>query len=256
MISYCTSDHKELFDTLNRYFKYNLGNSHQIVAQEEIDCNNLYRIFIFDDERNNQKFLKLLEPCLKYTVLKIGYNKNCTLNLLDFQNLHDNIEKILAPGYVPNTPLFTREELIFKVQNFFKGHGEESLISGLNWTRYYLGNGPILFKQNEITHDEYINIFLSPGLSYWQSFNNRYTKYNIYLRLLGYTNEVEEVKQLVSQFGDFLIELSKFSDSGLKLLGEKFISENIVLLKKIDEIMNAISRDLDIGDFQVQNFSS
>ena len=74
--------------------------------------------------------------------------------------------------------------------------------------------------------------------------------------LLGYTNELNEINRLISQFNSFLSTLHNLNEFEIRATGENFINESIALLKKIDEILTKISRDLEIGDFKVQNFSS
>lgn len=253
---YFTYNNKLLFSSFNRYLKFIFNSGIQSIDLLQVDLNVVHKIFVLQEEKENPEFLKLIEilPITKFIV--IDYNGDSNLNLLDQFRLYTRTQEILKPDYIPIVPLFTQTELILKVKNFFKGHGEKSLFSGLDWARYFLSNGPILYNQNEITHDEFTKNFLSPGISYWINFCERFNRYNIYLKLLKYKNEVEAIKSLILKFNNFIPKLNELSLPDVKSELTKYSSENIGILSKIDEILTTISRDLNIGEFPVQNFSS
>ncbi len=256
--AYFTSNNNHLINSLKRYFHFLLSYEFNDIKNISYTVDNL---FIFEDEKNIDSIIDLVQNMEIKKVYILGYNKISKpnyINLMDLTKLGKTFQDTMV-SKESNKNLFG---LIYitafkeKLNLFFKGHGEESLFEVLNWSRYYLSNGPLLYRQNEITHNEYEHKFLSPGLSYWQNFNNRFNKYKIYLILLGYNNKINEIVELILQFDSYLTQLKNLKVSEIKAVNENLINKNFAFLKKIDEILSTISRSLRIGDFYVQNSSS
>ncbi len=232
---------------LERYLNFVFGDELCISNKTEILENSDQYYFITEKCKIDEEFLQLFIK-KENRVIVLGFqNKACInyINILNFPVLASNLKDVcLKPKYESHILLYINA-IRSKIELFFKGHGECSLFDGLNWTRYYLSNGPILFGEGRFSWDDYLNIYLKPGLYYWEVFDNRLIKYDIYLRSTGFANEIKLIKINVDNFQRFVDELKNLTMRKTKNIKRSRLDENINYLKKIDEILTGLKEKID-----------
>lgn len=205
--------------------------------------------FIFEENyKIDISLLNILKEQDNPHIIVIGYHTNLHfdnyINVLDLSNLKTNLNRALNNPIKNSSSLLYVKKIGAKINLFFKGHGEESLFNSLNWTRYYLSNGFNLLNENKLNFKETENVYLKPGLKYWVNFKNRFNKYKIYLKILGYKSEVEQVKTLISDFQKFIDCLNLISKENNIETNELNIKKNIDYLKQIDYIFINIHENI------------
>jgi len=241
-----------LFSSLQRYFRYLLNQKLNPFSATESDASHNV-LFVYQEEKENPELLNIIVNDSNINVVVIGYDSNSTINIVDLANLKNNFESELSNADFKSHQLFTEEELREKLKNFFQSHGEYSLLEKLNWVKYYLSNGPRLLLQNEINTSEYETKFYKLGKQYWASFIRQVNQRKIYFQLLELKDEIDEVIGLKNQFDHFVISLDNWSLHPEVKINEPLIQKNVDLLKKIEQILIKIKKDLDIGVPGLQN---
>lgn len=166
------------------------------------------------------------------------------VNLTDLSNLKKNIENVLTSTDADFSPLLYLHDIKIKINLFFKGHGEASLLSSLNWARYYLSNGPVLLSNEKLNWEEYEGLYLKPGLSYWNTFIGKLFNYEVYLRATGFEKEINTVKEFSDGFDRFVSMLNNRTEGNINEFKELRIKKHIDNLKQIDYIFNNIRKKL------------
>lgn len=237
-------ENKEIESALVRFLNYVL----KIVIINKERKQSLKSVIFIDENFNiNDKFLVSLSNYYNPHIIVFGYintSFNNYINILDFSNLKRNLQRALYDTGSNSLPLLYVKEIGSKINLFFKGHGEASLFSSLNWTIYYLSNGPVLFKENKLSWEEYTDVYLKPGLKYWYIFIKRFETYNIYLKVTGFKQEVELVKELADNFQVFSDTLKNSTEAKIKETNEEEIKKNIDYLKQIDYIFTNIDNKI------------
>lgn len=243
---YYTKDYQRLFTSLERYFRFVLNHKLTPINRKGSEDKKNICLLVWTEEKEQSEFPNIINIRQPKSVITLGVDDTCVINLLYLDELNLSLTNILNTSKGQIQPPFTREELLIKVQSFFKGHGEESLLSCLNWTMYYLSNGPKLLQANECTWDEYQTNFLRPGLNNWQIFTKRFEKYYIYLELLEFKKEVGEIKQQIMAFDQIANKFEISNETAIKALNSVTLDEWFAGLLKIDEILVNIKNTLGV----------
>ncbi len=235
----------KLFNAFQRYLHYIFKIEIKKGIPSQFKQNGKFYLFIHEQELENCDIFKY-----DIKVVILGYNNNKQknyINLLDLKNFNSNLSQIFSSNNIDNQETTDiRHQIREKLVTFFKGHGEESLLSCLYSTQYYLSNGPVLFQKGNINYDEYKKTFLLPGIENWEIFSNRLNKYKNYLFVAGFENEVGEVILKTKQFQIFVDKLKIMTKSQLEETSlNTFVEENISIIKEIDNIFSNIYRKLE-----------
>jgi len=249
--AYFTSNNNHLINSLKRYFHFLL--SQEINDIKNISCT-VDNLFVFEDEKDIDAIINLVQNMEIKKVYILGYNKISKpnyINLIDLTKLGKTFQDTMV-SKESNKNLFGFIHITAfkeKLNLFFKGHGEESLFDGLNWTRYFISNGLKLFLLGDIKITELKNKFLEPGFDYWEKFKQRFNKYNPYLKLLNASDRLLIIEKNINSFNLFLDNLkSALSNKTNNLtLDENKINGNLGYLMEIDEIVNSIYREVVLG---------
>jgi len=187
-------------------------------------------------------------------LIVFGYNNiplDNYINILDFSNLKKNLQGALHDRNNNFNALLYVKKINSRISYFFKGHGETSLLNSLNWTRYYLNNGPVLLRDGKLRWHEYSDVYLGPGLKYWHVFQNRFEKCKIYLQVTGFRDEVTKTNKLSSYFNKFAGLLQKADEESTKAIDSFEIDKNIDYLKQIDSIFTKIQDKLNQTNYDI-----
>ena len=248
-----TKDYLQIFNSLDRYFRYLFNKNILLIQQAEI-IKQASLLLILREERDNPQLLNIVTQT-NIDVITLGFDNDndSSVNLIDFANFKENFSKVLTQGKTYFNELFSEEELKEKLKNFFHSHGEDSLFEHLNWSYYFLSNGPEQFIKSEITYDEYRKDFLSPGLKNWERFKSRFYKYRDIIKLSNYKATLNELESAINEADSYVTKLSGLT--GQNLIEEKsnFFKENVEKFKRIDDILSAFYRKLSFAVSPLQN---
>lgn len=247
--------HPILFSSLHRYFKYILNQKLNPFSAVEL-VTSLTTILVYQEEKENPELLNIIADNRDIRIVVLGFDSNSTINLCDFVNLKNNFLSALSDDSSLSSELFTKEELIEKLKNFFQSHGEDSLFEYLNWTYYFLSNGPEQFIKNEITYEEYQEAFLAPGLKKWDYFKTRFVKYKDIIKLSIYKATLDELENEINEADNYINDLSRMNREKILLENINFYIEKIEKVKKIDDILATVYRKLSFGQSSFQNTNS
>jgi len=249
-LTYCVVliGNKKIEKSVIRYLTYALGwNTISFNEVYKYKINYLY-ILVDEDIIVDEQLLKRLTKTENSKFVIIGkrdiYSNNC-VNIKNISNLNANFNEALIAQQQFLSPLIFVNDLKAKLNLFFKGHGECSLIDGLNWTRYYLSNGINLLREEGLSWEEYISVYFKSGFDYWNLFKKRLEKYDIYLKIVGFTVEINLIKSIVENFKKFIDELEDSTEDEIKKMKRIQIEENIDYLKKTDNIFTGIKNTID-----------
>lgn len=229
-----------LAHSITRYFRYILGiNLH------------------FGDDRPNIKpekndlFFLLNEPSgVEYFfswIHKSNFNPDrlrfmaidgkADINLLEVETLKTQIERCIAASKGSNK--LGLPFIFDRIRAFFKGHGEQSLLSCIGWINYYIGNYNTLGDSGEYSPTELNKLFLLPGLQEWKVFTERFNKYAPYLYISGWDRQIRKIERYIDAIS---IDLKKaeMSDSF-----HIFSSETLQSLKDIMSSLEKMASQID-----------
>jgi len=245
--AYFSSNTPQLYSSLKRYFYFIL--SRKLIHIKELDkqIKNIDNLFILEDETNIDTIVELVTKREIKRICVLGFTNNLQknyINLIDTKNLKPKLDDFFSTKSKKKdlSSIILVTAFREKIKLFFKGHGEESLFDGLNWTRYFLSNGLKLFLLGDIKITELQNKFLEPGINYWEKFKQRIYKYNPYLKLLNVSDKLLILENNINSF-DFFLDKLKSALTGKKnkfSIDEKKIDKNLEYLTEIDEIVNSI----------------
>jgi len=247
-----TGSHSLLFSSLHRFFDYILNRKLNPFSVAELVAS-LTTILVYQEEKENPELLKIIADNRNIRIVILGFDSNSSINLCDFVNLKNKFVFELRNNDSRSHQLFTDEELKEKLKNFFHSHGDDSLFEYLNWTYYFLSNGPEQFIKNEITYEEYQEAFLIPGLKKWDYFKSRFVKYKDIIKSSIYKATQDELEIVINEADNYINELSRMDRE--KILSENidFYNEKIEKVKKIDDILSAFYRKLSFEGSPLQN---
>ncbi len=247
---YNTLNNHQLFNSLTRYFNCILKS--QLIPLSNLDLlteNSM--LFIHKDDKENPELLKALLNKGNLKIFTIGFDEHSAIDLVNLSNLKTNISNILNQVAVQS--LLSDDEIKEKLKNFFHSHGEDSLFEYLNWTIYYIGNGPVQFIQNTINYDEYINLFLTPGLKRWEYFKTRFYKYKEIIKISIYASELSFLEEAINAADSYIMNLKKMNVDDMQKNNIAFYEFNIGKFKKIEDIIGKIYRIWSFGKSPLQN---
>ncbi|MEM4230814.1 MAG: hypothetical protein QXF25_02980 [Candidatus Pacearchaeota archaeon] len=251
---YYTKHHPYLFISLKKYFKYIINvQLNFLTINSEVNKNAV--VFLLNDEKEEKELLDLLIENMGIKVVTLGYDDNSSINIINFSSLKNRLQKILDSNYKDLKPLFTEEEIKEKLKSFFHSHGEDSLFEYLNWTIYYLREGPIQFISGNINYMEYVENFIKNGLINWDKFKSRYLKYKFYIKISKYHVNFNEIEKEVNESDKYVCYLSEFSEEELLNRDENFFRESIDKIEKVNHIIVRFYRNLPLGQPTLQNSS-
>jgi hypothetical protein len=241
-------EERKYIRSIRRYIKYIFGfNSFHLNKNKAIREN---QIAIVDENEDLDK--KAIDFYLKYFRGKLivtgiyGKSNHIYVNLLDIKNFGINIEKALSRDYSSISPFLYINEVKSKIGLLFKGHGEESLFDVLNKTRQCLSNGPKLLVKNILDWDEYKKQMLIPGIKKWDVVKIRFGKYEIYLKISGFTEEIRRIKENIKDFNVYVEKIQALNKDQFKKIRLEEINKANDYLATIDSILMEIKRKIDL----------
>jgi hypothetical protein len=251
--SFFTVSNTALFSSLQRYFRYILNQKLNSYSETAFLTSSV--LLVHQEEKQNLDVLELVANNNDIKIIILGYDNSSTINLIDFGYLKENFSKVISKGEIYYKKLFSEEELKEKLKNFFHSHGEDSLFEYLNWTYYFLKNGPVQFLSNQTTYEEYINAFLKPGLKKWDYFKSRFLRYKFFIRMSNFEAILKKLETAINEADNYITLLSKLSEEKILRENINFFSQNIEKVTIIDEILNDFYRGHFLGATQIQNTS-
>lgn len=250
-IYYFTENKHHLFNSLKRYFKYVLD-IELVSYTDRIKEENIGAIFILNEEKDNNAFKNLFMYSTN-NFITLGYDsKNSLINLLDLASLKEQLNKCILSVEENVFPLYTKEELLKKVEPLFKDHGEISLFEKLNYTQSYISNGIKLYLAKELEMEEVKHEFLLNAIKLWDNFRMRYQEYANYLKLLNCVSEVHLLNKYIMNFNEFICIIKRDIESNLIEIDELNLHKNLESLSKINEILKRIFINLGFVSAPVQ----
>lgn len=241
-IFYYTNDSENLYKSLSRFFNHLLHNKLSSLIEQELPDSNQV-IFIHRDEREYPELLKIITTSNIKTIT-LGFDNDSSVNLIDFANLKENFLKVFTQGKLTNKELFSEDEIKEKLKNFFHSHGEDSLFEYLNWTIYYLREGPIQFITGNISYQELVANFIKNGAKNWDKFKSRYLKYMLFIKISKYHVDFNEIEKEVNESDKFVCILKEMSEKELQKKDENYFRESIAKIEKVNHIVLGFYRNL------------
>lgn len=243
---YFTRPNTYIFNSLKRYFKYVSSQSLICISTNfSLDDNDL--LFILCEEKDDNELINFLVDNPEIKVITFGFNDNSSIDIIDLCNLKNSIQRIIRGNFENVKPLFTNEEIKEKLKNLFHSHGEDSLFEYLNWTVYYLREGPIQFLTKNISYSDYEEKFLAVGLKNWNLFKSRYLKYRYFIKHSNIYSSFEELETAINEADLYINNLSKMNEEKILEKNENFFYENIAKVQNISDILVVIYKDFQLG---------
>lgn len=254
MFYFFTNNKVLLLASLQRYSRYILSQELKTFSKSEL-LTSSDTILVHQNEREAPELLNFLANKQDAKIVIVGFNDSAFLNLIDLSNLKNNLEQIISSAKLNSTQLFTEEELKEKLKNFFHSHGEDSLFEYLNYTTYFLDSGIKQLLSNDISYEEFKNVFLLPGLKNWDKFNLRFLKYKDILKLSIYKPIVNSFEIAINDANEFISRLSDMSQEEICKNNIKNFVENIDKVKLVEKILTEFFKRIYIGETHIQNDS-
>lgn len=242
-----TESHTLLFSSLQRYLNYILNLKLNPYSEAELNSSSSTILLVYQEERENPRLLNVITSNSNLKLVVIGCSSNSTINLIDFANLKNNFSSELSNIDSQSHQLLSKDELKEKLKNFFHSHGEDSLFEYLNWTIYYLREGPTQFVTKNISFQDYNEKFLTVGIKNWNLFKSRYSKYKYFIKLSNVSSNSEKLETEINEADLYIYELSNMNEEIVLKKNEKYFSENIAKVEKIIEVLNALYREFKFG---------
>ena len=248
---YFNGNNVSLFRSLERYFRYVLDSTLKLLHPQNVNSSKDFRILLLNDEKVKEKFRNNFSGLQNYSIILLSLSESNGLNLLQFSEYKNNLKEALNSNL--SMPLYTEAELKEKLKNFFKGHGEESILKTLSHVEYALTNYPA-YRAGLFTKLEYVNILLSKASKAWRNFIERFNKNRVYLELLGIKENIKELEIIINEICPFLttfkenVKKDSISETEVKIILDK--------IKKIDYFLIQISKELKLGDAPIQYSNS
>jgi hypothetical protein len=160
-----------------------------------------------------------------------------SINLVDSNSpLSDKIRTVLSVDDLTVHDFngnYETTNIIDMLKGFFKGHGEESLVSILTSIGNDLDMGPKLVASDDYSVDECIQELIIkrelPGK--WSEFKERYNRYLIYFRYTPFFKEIQGLTDYFQKVDAYLRNIPKTKETFIKTR----ISEEIRKARKILE---------------------
>jgi len=216
----------KIINSLKRYFAYQDISSKSIVGLNFILYIQPEEIIIGDKINNENKsiFFSIHE-----------FQDESIINCLDFNNLKDNFK--LALNSDEQYTLLKIKEVRNKISLFFKGHGEKSLFDSLNWTNYYILNGVKQYINENLDWESIKKTYLQKGIENWNKFKKRVDKYEFFINIIGFKNEMESINTSMKNFDIFFEKIKDLDKRRIKKIKLNELGKNIEILNYIDNIL-------------------
>lgn len=234
-----TTQYFNLYRSLDRYFRYVLNEKLILVTEKGVIPEDNSKIYVFDTEKFDDRFLRIISDINTYHLILLGINKGDPIDLIHTPCLRNDITKVLASDFP--VAAYKPNELRDKLQLLFKGHGEQTLLGCLGEVNYYLWNYSEMAKTGSWPAEGLNEHFFIPGKKNWIDFTHRFTKYAPILLLAGYSIEVKIIQKNVNQINSDLIKIEE-PDS---LYLYKFSSETLQNLKEIIASLEKMASQID-----------
>lgn len=239
---YYTLNNKNLFNSLTRYFKQILNSQLIPLSKSNNSVDNCILLVHFD-ERENPKLLDVLSRNNSIKFILIGHDNRSTIDLIDLSKIKKKILNAINQVDKNRGFLFTKAELKEKLKNFFHSHGEESIISDLNFIHYAVSNYS-LYVYDEIDYENYYSSFLIPAIKRFSSIEAKLVRFSPFIVMSGFG---EELSVLIEKFPE-LKTFFKSIDTDLLRQKNAESVKNIELilasLSEINDILNKIFNKL------------
>lgn len=240
-----SGQYRTIYSALLRYFRYIFNNELCYFDESTVENWTPEFLFYFTDDKYHTVILSICESKLSTHLVSLGFSDKTDINLLDLSNLRQRIGDIIQCRESLK-PVFSRDELIDQVTQFFKTHGEESLLQGLNNTIYCLQNGIIMYNRGDLEWEEAREKFLLPGLDWWRRFTGRFQRYRHFFSMLGIYQEIVSVDDKITIFSKFADCLESPTKSAIREVQDETVKINIACLNEINDILIEIANWLNI----------
>jgi hypothetical protein len=153
--------------------------------------------------------------------------------------LSDKIKTVLSAddltvhGYNGNSET---ANIIDKLKTFFKGHGEESLLSILTSIGNDLDMGPKLVASDDYSVDECIQeLIIKRKLpEKWDEFKERYNRYLVYFRYTPFFKEIQGLTDYFQKVDAYLQNIPRTQEAFIKTTISEEIRKARMILEEID----------------------
>jgi hypothetical protein len=231
-----------LHAAIERYCRYVLSVTIEIVNPQNLFLHNNYLLFLLDNDSDS-----LLKTCNVLFLNNIAIDKTRTIgfysysdiNLLELDKLKSNFERSFY--YVDTTNKKNNPFISEKISIFFKGHGEQSLLGCIGWVTYYFENYARLLNSEDYSPQGLYKHFLVPGMKYWGEFVRRFEKYAPIIYTAGWdkqTRQIESLIKKVSPESDMEVGLNNMPDFG---------KDTILAISEIRTILEDIEKQIHSG---------
>jgi hypothetical protein len=199
--------------------------------------------YLFWEERDyiDDETLISCSNYLEYRVIPVtykDYQKKNIVCILDLTDLKENFIKAIDNCNAKN--MLYLGSVRQKISLFLKGHGEESLYSVLNSSKYFINNGIQGIINYPEESDDYFKDFIKPGLKAWKEFKERFFKYKDFLRLCGCCEEISTSLHNIERF-EMLINLLTDKNRLLRI-SNKVLAKYLLVIDEIDNCLLNIER--------------
>lgn len=246
MIHYiATQKNQGILEAFDQY----IGKSYQLIDyMESRNAKSIKTLLIVDPLLVNRKFVSISKTWRRYLFVHCKNAKLIILgkrvsehpNYLDIGQLPDDFHKWLVEdaksisdfefrrkeveGLDPETIIDHFEDsweetlslpgecIDLKLQQFFDGHGNVSLISRLIALRMTLVIAYNKVIANGVDHAKVYQEFIIPHKNEWDHFKNRWDTYRSYFNVLPFISEIEAIEKIISEIQLFFEKNIKSSE--------------------------------------------
>lgn len=193
-----TTARSSLYFSIQRFFKYVLK-IELTLAESEISnfrgadiC-----LLVNNDQDEFMRGCRLLysNKFNPKNIRTLGSNNHSDVNLLDYKNLKSNIISCINSSFSLKKKDYVWLSGI--ITTFFKGHGEQSLLSCIGRVNYYLKNYSNMVKEGGYDPVELNKTFLEPGMQNWGEFVRRFVKHAPLLYFMKWDKETLYIERRI-----------------------------------------------------------
>ncbi len=231
-----------LHAAIERYCRFVLNVTIETVNPKNLVLHNNYLLFLLDNDTDS-----LLKTCNELFLNNIAIDKTRTIgicsysdiNLLELHKLESNFERsfyFVDTAKKKNNPFITG-----KIYTFFKGHGEQSLLSCIGWVTYYFENYIRFVHSEDYSMQGAYEHYLVPGMKYWGEFVRRFEKHAPIIYTAGWDKQTKQIESLIKKVSS---ELGR--GVGLNNM-PNFEKTTIVTISEIRNILEDIEKQTHSG---------
>lgn len=239
----CLPHSDDLCLALKRYIYYVISSKNSSKSFYFIDENAIITEQVIDSFRNNFYPIVLGRKNIEL---------NNYINYFDYHGFHLKLFFLANSAYKNELVLLCISDLAQKLELFFKGHGEQSFFEDLNWTRYYWHNGAQMFASKMISWNDFQNDFRKPALMHWNKFTQKFEQNNIYLAVLGFSAQINQIQKLSDEFQLFVDKVKKVEEQDFNDQLVEETDNNLKKIIKIDAVFNSIHEQIEEFKHEIQ----